>query len=182
MTEMTLHPSLGIRLFVPLAGIAGIVAGWQALANQLPKGFVFYSVSPIWWEGMGWLIIFCGVLWLVAGLVNLLPGATFLRLKAEGLCLSTLFYRQELKWDDVANFRLFQFNAPHGSLRSSFRARTFVVADISPDAKHPPKGMEKTRQAYGCDFFLPFTFGMSPQCLADVLNEWRLQHCSRCAS
>lgn len=182
MTERTLYPSLGIRLFIPLGGIAGIALGWQAAANQLPKSFVFCLLSPIWWEGTGWLILFCGVLWLIAGLASLLPGATFLRLTAEGLCLSTFFYRQELRWDDVAKFRLFQFNKPPGTLMSSFRARTFVVADISPDAKHPPKGVEKMRQVYGCDFFLPYTFGMSPQSLADVLNEWRMQHRSQCVS
>jgi hypothetical protein len=178
-TEKILYPSLGIRLFIPLAGIAGIAAGWKAASNQIPKSPVLYSHSPLWWQGMGWFIIFCGAVWLVIGLVNLLPAATFLRLNAEGLGLSTIFYRQELEWGDVANFRLFQFNALRGTLRSSLRARTYVVADISSDAKRPPKGMEKMLRVYGCDFFFPSTFGMSAQHLADMLNEWRLNHSSR---
>jgi hypothetical protein len=176
MPEKILYPSLSIRLFIPLAGIAGGVAGWQGASNQLPKSPVLYLHSPLWWQGMGWFLIFCGVVWLVVGLINLLPGATFLRLSAEGLCLSTIFFRQELKWDDVVAFSLFQFNTPRGNLQSSFRARTFVVADISPDAEHPPKGMEKSRRLYGCDFFFPFTFGMPAQQLADLLNEWRLHY------
>jgi hypothetical protein len=178
MCERTLYPSLGIRLFIPFTGLAGFALGWQAASNQLPKNFVYYSLSPVWWESFGWLMIVCSFLWLLVGFVNFLPGATFLRLSAEGLCLSTIFYRQKLKWSDVVNFRLFQFNAPRGNLRPSFRTRTFVVADISPNAENPPKGLEKMRRTYDCDFFLPFTFGMSPQSLADLLNTWRLQHCS----
>jgi hypothetical protein len=174
MTEKILYPSLVIRLFIPLVGVAGIVAGWQAASNNLPKSPALYSHSPLWWQEMGWFLIVCSVVWLVVGLINLLPGATFLRLTAEGLCLSTIFYRQELRWDDIVSFSLFQFNVPRGALKSSFRARTFVVADISPDAKHPPKGVEKMRRVYGCDFFFPFTFGMPAQQLADLLNEWRL--------
>jgi hypothetical protein len=160
MREKILYPSTGVRIFSPLMGIAAGAAGWRTASNH---------------HLTGWLLLICSAIWLLAGLVNLLPRATFLRLTKEGLCLSTLFFRQELKWEDVADFRCFQFNSPGGALQSSFRARTYVVADISPDAKHPPKNIEASRRRYGCDFFFPFTFGMSAQQLADLLNKWRQQ-------
>jgi hypothetical protein len=179
MPEKTLYPSLGIRLFIPIMGVAGVAAGWQAASNQLPQSPILYSYPPLVWQGIGWILALCGALWLIVGLINLLPVATFLRLTAEGLCLSTLFYRQELKWNDVVSFSLFQLKTRRGAMKSSFRARTYVVADIYPNAKCPPKGVEKVRSALGHDFFFPFTFGMSAQQLTDLLNEWRVRQSAK---
>lgn len=112
-----------------------------------------------------WIGVLAGPFFALCALVallNLLPGASHLRLDAEGFEMRSLFRSHRVAWREVAGFGVIQVmlnrmvgwnftagHTGHGHLRK-------LNAGLS-----------------GFEAALPDTYGRSAQALADLMNAWR---------
>ncbi len=112
---------------------------------------------------IGWLCTIFFGFGVVVFVVQLFPGASYLRITKEGFQFCALFRKSPLfLWRDVSTFRVARL-PPAGS--------RMVVFDWS--AK-PERGVRSFNRAVaGATDGLPDNFGMKHQALADLLNEWR---------
>lgn len=98
----------------------------------------------------------------LVALLNLMPGASHLRLDAEGFEMRSLFRSHRVAWREVASFGVIQVmvnrmvgwnftagHSGHGHLRK-------LNAGLS-----------------GFEAALPDTYGRTAQALADLMNAWR---------
>lgn len=112
------------------------------------------------WIGGG----FFGLCALVA-LVALLPGATYLRLDADGIELRSLFRVTRWRWCDVVRF---------GPTRVGLH--TTVGIDFADHVGVAQKLRQLNQGLTGFDGALPDTFGHSAADLALKLERWRNAH------
>ena len=145
-----LHPSkrkvlllLAICLSFTAAGVAMILEG----------------------EGLsGWFVTAFFGLGLAVSLANLWPGASYLKLTRKGMECRSLFRRWPfIPWETVGEFGV--------SSVSNDESRSMVVFNRFVPA--PPRLAAFNRGLVGKRDALPDTYGMSPEELADLLNEWR---------
>jgi hypothetical protein len=143
--ELKLHPKRAkqVALFTVCAAFsavaflmvrAGKTAGWLPLALFGLGGFVFA--------------------------LQLLPGASYLKLDPEGLTVQSLFRSSSFAWAEIAGF------SP-GLVRG-------VVFDLVPGSKRQSRLRRFNSAALGAECALPDTYGLSAERLADLLNEWKL--------
>jgi hypothetical protein len=95
-------------------------------------------------------------------LLQLVPGASYLRLTSEGFVVCSLFRKTPvIRWSEVSDFRV-----------AAVSGRKMVVYDWY--AK-PQRGVRTLNRALvGATDGLPDTYGMKAQELADFLNAKRL--------
>ena len=146
---MVLHPSR-LKLAGLLVGCAVFFAiGIGALRNH----------SPV----VGWMCTLLFGVAFVVFVVQLLPGASYLRITPEGFEFCAIFRRSPLiRWGDVSEFRVAKL--PPGGNR-------MVVFDWKT---RPQGGVRKINRALaGATDGLPDNYGMKHQALADLMNERR---------
>lgn len=114
-------------------------------------------------DAIDWLGVSFFGLGVVVFVVQLIPSASYLRIRSEGFMFCALFRKSPLiPWQDVSHFRvgnvppkghpLVVFDWHTGSHRGLRQVNRYLVDDT--DA-------------------LPDTYGLSPEELADLLNMWR---------
>ncbi|HYL74118.1 MAG TPA: hypothetical protein VEU96_07910 [Bryobacteraceae bacterium] len=109
----------------------------------------------------GWLVAVVFGLGLGVALVNLWPGASYLKLTARGMECRSLFRRWFYAWDTVSEF---------GVARITYWKK--MVVFNSSGSSHP-RLRAVNRAFVGTTDGLPETYGMKAEELADLLNEWR---------
>lgn len=110
----------------------------------------------------GWFVAIVFGLGSLVFAVQLLPGSSYLLLEPDGFTVRTLYRLQKYRWAEVERFGVtriggnktvaFDFSGQYGKDRVARQ----VAAGIS--------GYEGT---------LPDTYGMKPEQLAELLNEWK---------
>jgi hypothetical protein len=163
------------------ADSSGGVDEWEALMHPLPERTLYPSrlslLGNLALMGGGtavglWAALSLGGLhwaWPVLGgvatavvLVQLLPGAAFLRLGPEGLVLRYSFRTFSYRWRDVEGFAA-----------ASISLNKMVVYNHAPDAPVSLTARRVAAAMSGWEAALPDTFGLTAEELADLLNEYK---------
>ena len=110
---------------------------------------------------VGWIsLAFFGACTLVAA-VQLLPGASALKLDQEGFVVRNLFREWRTRWEDIGPFRVVRLVFWH-----------MVGFDrVIPAGGNPVARINST--LVGAAETLPETYGLAPERLAALMNEWR---------
>jgi len=145
-SDLVLRPSKYRRLVYFLIGL----------------GFTGIGGLMIWnGDWGGWFVAgFFGVCTVVAA-ASILPGASSLRLSAEGFTVCNLFTRYSVKWAEI------------GPCFPGFIAGSKRVLFRFTDPARSPRLQAMGRALYGAEGALPDTYGMSADALANLMNEWR---------
>jgi hypothetical protein len=120
-----------------------------------------------WWmisrgETFGWVaLIFFGLGFLI-GLVMLLPNASQLKLTPEGFEVTALFRKRFTKWDEVTLFRVGAING-----------QVMVVFDYTAAHQSQPNAKRFSKTMAGWEGAVSNQYDITPEALADLLNEWR---------
>jgi hypothetical protein len=125
-------------------------------------GFVAMGLLMIRKEGgvKPWFVFSFFALCAAVFIVQLLLGASYLRQHAKGFNVCAL-YR---KWPTVLWISTSTFRVGHAG-------QAMVVFDAEGLGRELLKKLNRGLVGAGCG--LPDTYGMKPQALADLMNEWR---------
>jgi hypothetical protein len=118
-------------------------------------------------NSLGWLLLVTGAIITLVSICLLLPGCSFLELTQEGFTLCRLFRRETFRWNDVTRF---------GVVLVGQRPKV-VFQNADPTSKVPPHRVFKNRPS-GFEAALPGTFGLGPEVLAVLMNDWRVRSLS----
>jgi hypothetical protein len=118
---------------------------------------------------VGWLCLILFGLGSIVFLIQLLPGASYLRLSPDGFTYCSLFRTWPMIfWRDVSEFR-----AAYVS-----RGAALVVYDSNATSK--PTLRKINRALVGAtDGISASAYGLKPEELAEVMNAWRSLHLLR---
>ena len=94
--------------------------------------------------------------------IQMFPGAAYLRLTHEGFEMCSLFRAGRFKWTDVEAFR-----------PATIGRNPMVVFNFSSTYKRNPNARLVARSLAGVEAGLPDTYGLGAKKLAKLLNEWR---------
>lgn len=144
---LILRPSkIRMGLFLALCLAFTVVGGLMIYGNQRA----------------GWYVVIVFGLGSLVFAVQLLPGSSYLLLEPDGFTVRALYRSQKYGWAEVERFGVthiggnktvaFDFSSEYGKGRVARR----VAAGIS-----------------GYEGALPDTYGMKPEQLAELLNEWK---------
>lgn len=111
-----------------------------------------------WW---GWFVAGFFGLCMVVSAVLILPGASYLRLTAEGFTVCTLYQRQGFKWAEV------------GPCFTGVVAGRKRVLFQFTDPTRSSRFQGVVRAIWGAEGTLPDTYGMTAAALATLMNDWR---------
>ena len=117
-------------------------------------------------NSMGWLVaIFC--LGIPISIVQMLPGASSLRLETVGFTMRTLFRDSSYGWGQVTEFGVVEIKQG-GMTAHRMVGFNFVGKDAASTG-----GRKLSRALAGYEGALPDTYGMKAQKLADLMNACR---------
>jgi hypothetical protein len=124
--------------------------------------------------GGGKVIGWFGVVFFGAGVlifvVQLIPGASYLHLAPDGFVVCSLFRKWPvIRWEDVSEFQV--ASVPPSRMK-------MIVFDWAQAPK--PQLRKINRALVGAGDALPDTYGLEPQELADIMNDWRSAFTGRC--
>ena len=112
-------------------------------------------------QGAGWFVAGFFGLGVAVFSIGLLPGASYLRLSAEGFTLCSLYRRRDFAWGDVGPF-----------FPGVISGRKMVLFDFA-DSAYRPRWRAVARALSGAEDALPDTYGMTAGELAALMNDWR---------
>ena len=112
-----------------------------------------------------WLVIGFFGLCAAVFIVQLAPGANYLKLDREGFTYATLFRPIRVAWHDVS-----PFSAGHIWLT---RVVQFDPAQSATDPNAKRAVAALARGLTGASGALPNTYGMTADALAELMNRWR---------
>lgn len=150
---MTLRPSVLQWLLLLLCGLVPLVIRYpwssQGMAN---------------WSWTDWLMIAIVGACLLFALVNLVPGASYLRLESQGMVVRSFYRTHTTPWADIAGF---------GVMTLPRTDRELVGWNYMPGRGKPSFLREFDFAAYGLEVALPDTYGMDAEDLAALLQSIR---------
>lgn len=111
-----------------------------------------------------WFTVGVFTLFAVVAFVNLLPGASYLRLDRDGFEMRALYRRHRIGWDDVAGFGLMRV-PPTGKQRVGWNYR--------PGRGQPSRLRGFNLDRFGYEAALPDTYGLSAADLVALLESLR---------
>ncbi len=150
-----LLPSRWKMLLVPLFAFLGAILG---------GGLIFFT-DCLALACIGWVILGISTLAAAIGLINFSPAACHLQLDPEGLTMFFLLRPIRLKWTHVQRFRTFH--------RPIVKGITYVVADLYQNIYPRMRSQAINQRIYGYDVLILTNYGLTPERLVDVLNEWK---------
>jgi len=131
-------------------------------------GFVAIGITPIAWHGPSAIVWLCILFFGICGaafLAQLFPGASYLHIRGNGFEYCSLFRKSPLiLWQDVSDFRVVRI-PPSG--------KRMVVFDW--DAAPGYGARRFNRSLIGATDGLPDSYGLRPEELAELLNDWRIR-------
>jgi hypothetical protein len=152
----TYYPSLWRQLLSLLGCLFLIMLSW-ALAFH-PRA----DASLHFWGWMG--IVFFGLCAALA-ILQLIPGASFLRLDSTGFTVRSCWRDQFYPWADIEGF----------GVAKGTGSREWVGFNFIPGSAWAVKTRmrEFNRTQMGYEAMLPDSYGWSPANLAEALSQWR---------
>jgi hypothetical protein len=156
-STLTLRPSklrlLGLLLITVIFTFGGFL---MIRENKPADGWYPWGITCFF--GLGVLVL----------LIQLLPGATYLRLTPEGFEICSLFRISRLAWRDVKEFCVYKQNL------NTFVGFSFV--DEYDRAQFGRLISRSVSDVFGSSIvegMLPDCYGMKAADLAQLLNDWR---------
>ena len=150
---MTLRPSVLQWFLLLLCVGVPFVLRYPRLPHEIAE-----------WSWTDWLgIVFVGACFLSV-LVNLVPGASYLRLDAQGMVVRSLYRTHATPWSDIAEF---------GVLVLPKTGREMVGWNYMPGRGKPSFLRKLDFEFYGFEVALPDTYGMDAKDLAALLQSIR---------
>jgi hypothetical protein len=137
-------------------GLAGTAAGfWQIREGNAAGWF------PLALFGLGNVVL----------LLQMLARGNHLRLDQDGFTVVMLLGSRSRRWSEVDRF--FVGHAPYAG--HGGRGDDVVVFDLAPSQRRSlNQRLERlARRWFGYHAALPQTYGMTPQRLADLMNDWK---------
>jgi len=128
------------------------VAGLWSIRDEAGRATVWVAMILVGGFGM------------LAGILQLLPGASYLRLDTTGFTYCAAFFPVRVEWSDVAGFGVVKKDAAHCYSTVGFN---FVPAYTKNAA-----GRELVKSVNGWENAIPAKYGMQPDELAELMNEW----------
>lgn len=123
--------------------------------------FLVRSIQAVGHAAWAWFSLVFSALCVALGAIQLLPGASFLRVNERGIEVSSLFRRQSYRWAELEGF-----------VARRVGLKLVVTVNFSADSGRPSRrGLR--RLIFGRDYFLPDSYGMAPRQLAAFLNDRR---------
>jgi hypothetical protein len=131
-------------------------------------GFVTIGITQTAWHGPSAIVWLCILFFGMCGavlLAQLFPGASYLHIRGNGFEYCSLFRKSPLiLWQDVSDFRVVRI-PPSG--------KRMVVFDREAA---PDYGIRRfNRSVIGATDGLPESYGLRPEELAELLNDWRMR-------
>ena len=145
--EVTLYPGRFKQL--ALAGLCGV---FTAIGVLMVREDV----------AVGWFVAGCFALGTLVFLVQLLPGASYLRLTEDEMIFRALFRTTRLRWDHIEGFGT-----------GKIGGNQMVVFNLSDDAPGSKTGRRWSAALTGVDAALPDTYGRRAEDLAQLLTDWK---------
>ena len=137
-------------------------AVWLLLGSSVFVAIGLWMGSEEGWIGYA-IAAFFGTCAAV-GLVQLLPGASSLRIDCDGLTCRSLYSRFAVRWDEVDRFFVVALR------QGGFRVHEVVGWNYLAGRGPPGRGRRLSFALTGCEGALPDTYGVKPAELADRLN------------
>jgi hypothetical protein len=132
------------------------------------------SVNPL----VAWVAIVFFGLRAVVFLIQLIPGASYLRLTPEGLTMCAMWRKRFYRWDDIAKFGVTSFQT--GLTKKKMVGFNFASSSTHPDRSSALVKMNVVISGYEAG--LPDDYRLGYQGLADLLNARLQQARSRAAA
>ena len=128
--------------------------------------FVFGGTTMIsGGDKSGWFVSIFFALCFITSCIQLLPGASGLKINAQGFTITSLFKSHLTKWEDVKTFK-----------EGFVGTRIGVLFDYSERHKKYKAGKILSKTISGQHAALPDTYGMKASDLAKLLNERRANY------
>ena len=136
---------------------------WKtSLPLLVSVGFVAIGFLVMDGSWMAWLsLAFFGVGSLVL-IVTMLPGASHLRLHADGFEMRTMFKTSHMKWSDIGEIGV-----------TSVNLNRMVAFNFAEPYRSQHRAVLVSHTLTGWDGALPDTYGMSARELAALMIEYR---------
>jgi hypothetical protein len=154
---MMLRPSPWKWLMVTLGGL-GFVIGEVFVMSHDASGASWTDWATI---------VFFGLVAIV-GLINLIPGASYLRLDAQGFEMRSLYRGHTTAWSDVTGVGIMQVGT-----------RKLVGWNFIAGYERQSRLRKINTSIAGFEAALPDTYGMSAQALADLMESIRVKQQGR---
>lgn len=158
---MTFDPSSPTVLRPSRARTVGLLAlslGFVAIGVMMTRSSDTIRGIPAVYPG--WLAVIFFGLGVPTFLVMLLPGASYLRLEADGYTVCTFFRPNFVPWSAVRGFGV-----------TRVTTRKFVGINLEPDAGIATALGRVNTRLVGYQNILPNTYGMSAEKLAELMNQ-----------
>ncbi len=130
------------------------------VAFTIIGGLMVYNHRPA-----GWFVAIVFGLGSIVFVVQLWPNSSYLLLEADGFTVRSLYRSHKYGWADVDYFAVTRIGV-----------NKMVAFDFASDYE---KGRRARRMAVGISGYegaLPDRYGMRPEQLADLLNEWKARY------
>jgi hypothetical protein len=141
---------------------------------SLLLGSLLFVVGGAWMiadgERNGWFAAGFFAICAFVVVIQLLPGASYLKLDSLGFTACTLFRKNTVLWSHVQNFDSYVVRYGHTKKMVGFNyKRGFAPQSVA---------LKLAVQLSGFEGGLPDTYGKSAEDLVRVLNEWRGRYSS----
>jgi hypothetical protein len=146
--ELKLHPKRTKQI-----ALAGLCTGFAAIGVLMIRDGHLAGWYCLAFFGLGVLIF----------LVQLVPGASYLKLDARGFTVRSLYRSTSYRWSDVIGFAPGRIGGNRG-----------VVFNLTPESQQQRRLRRFNAAVFGAEAALPDTYGVSAERLAEILNEWKL--------
>jgi hypothetical protein len=133
--------------------LAVLCAGFSAIALLMIRDGKSFAWFGLVFFGLGVLVF----------LLQVVPGASYLKLDPDGLTIRSLFRSSFYKWSEIAGFVPGDVGGNRG-----------VVFNFTDDFERHGRLRRLNVELSGAEGALPDTYGLSPERLAQILNEWKI--------
>lgn len=159
LREQTLHSSPFKYGFYALLCLGGATTGvWMCILGEW-LGYVCASFF-----GLGLIVL----------VIQMMPGASYLRLTAEGFELASLFRRHFVRWDRIEEMGVWTMR--RGLAKSKMVCFNYLATAVSTS-----RARELSRRLTGFEGGLPDTYGLSAEELLSLMTPyWRAARDGEC--
>lgn len=145
--SLLLYPALVRKL-----GLVAVCGGFTVIGVAMIR-----DGHPSGWWVAGGFGVGLGI-----AVVQCLPFASSMRLDAEGMTIRALYRSRTYRWSEIEGF---------GTAWVGPSRRVVYNLVLEPGARPTA-----SRRLMGMDAMLPESYGLSPEALSDLLNDWKLGH------
>jgi hypothetical protein len=157
--DETFRPSKGKWALILLL-FAGVVAGGFDMVER-----------PEWRVGGYVMIVFCG-LGVLAALIQIVPGSSFLRVNSDGITIRAVWRTTFYRWSDIDRFGVAELEMFSHGMTQRIRRVGLNFSSSCPD----PAKRRLNRALSGFEGVLPDNYGWDCAEFAAHLNQCRSQY------